>query len=588
MESRPLKSFKVNERRRLFTGGQSVWEAASIQTGAYKKRRRLPRTDTDSSASVSTWGHRELLSSSRYLVANFGPIRGAIFQMANYAVGSSYQVQYTGENREWGRQMEKAVAEHDKICDVRGNPYDFRTGLILSLVSIIRDGDSFNLLTENETAYPQFQAIPSHRVGWVSTGNMVESGQYAGRNICHGIILNEYGRPIAYRVYASPDTEDYVDVPADSVILEYRPEFTDQVRGFPWLSGAIYDLADIFDIREFIKTALKAEASITLVEHNEAGEAMPASAIGSALVGGTITPDATGSASTEPAVEYMDDSTIRYFRAGVGAKIEAPNSQRPSIQSQEFSREILRSAFESLGWPIEFYDPSALGGANVRMRVAQAKRTLEALQHIADRIAVSKHIYTIAKLIKRGDLPAQDDWWRITHKRPRDLTVDNGRDTKADLELYLKGIITLDELTGRMGNFWEETQDQLITERKRLVMRCAEEGIDPNDIQMRQANVSSADADGDDDSEGMDDGMDVERTKASVDAYGVAVRAGAITPNDQDEAHFRAALGLPAVNSNVARAWTDDRGVRRPITLAQPGVKSVPPNKGNDDEEETE
>jgi hypothetical protein len=319
---------------------------------------------------------------------------------------------------------------------------------------------------------------------------MVDSGTYKGRQICHGVILDDVGAPLAYRVFASANSEDFVDVPADSVVMEYRPEFTDQVRGFPWLSGAIHDLADIFDLREYVKTALKAEASITMIELNEAGEAMPSSAMGSALVGGLITPADDGGAKAEPPVEYFDDNTIRYFRSGSNSKVEAPNTNRPSVESQGFSREILRSAFESLGWPIEFYDPSALGGANVRMRVAQAKRTLESLQHIADRIATRKHLYSIAKLIKRGDLPEQPDWWRITHKKPRDLTVDNGRDTKADLDLYIKGIITLDDLTGRMGNFWEETQDQLIEERKRLVSRCAEEGIDPNDIQMRQANIA--------------------------------------------------------------------------------------------------
>ena len=499
MASNPVKTYRVNDRRRI-AGGQSVWEAASYFNphNPQKRRRRLPRVDTDSS-STTTFGHRELLSASRYLAANFGPIRGAILQMANYAIGNAFQVQYTGNDREWGREMERVIGEHDKICDFRGAPYDFRTGLILSLVSIIRDGDAFCVFTETANGYPQVQHIPAHRVGGCDGDGKVEGGQYDGKRIQYGMILDDYGRQLAIRVAgAFGDADEFVDVPANNVATEYRPEFLDQIRGFPWLSGAIYDLSDIFDLRDFIKTALKAEASITLVEHNEQGEAMPQSAIGSALVSGTVTPDATGSASTEPSVEYMDDSTIRYFRAGVGARIEAPNSQRPSIQSQEFSREILRSAFESLGWPIEFYDPSGLGGANVRLRVAQARRTVEALQQIAHRMATRRHLYAIAKLIKGKWLPPCDDWWKITHKCPRDLTVDNGRDTKADIELYLKGIITLDELTGRMGNYWEETQDQLILERKRLLTRCAEEGIDPNDIQMRQANVAIAPARPDD------------------------------------------------------------------------------------------
>ena len=52
-----------------------------------------------------------------------------------------------------------------------------------------------------------------------------------------------------------------------------------------------------------------------------------------------------------------------------------------------------------------------------------------------------------------------------------------------------------------------------------------------------------------------------------MDAYGVAVRAGAITPQFEDEASMREEAGLPAPSDAVRRAWTDDEGYRRPITL---------------------
>lgn len=54
--------------------------------------------------------------------------------------------------------------------------------------------------------------------------------------------------------------------------------------------------------------------------------------------------------------------------------------------------------------------------------------------------------------------------------------------------------------------------------------------------------------------------------KEVVDAFGVAVRAGVITPTLDDEEHFRQQLGLatPAV---VKEAWDEDGGFRRPITL---------------------
>lgn len=67
--------------------------------------------------------------------------------------------------------------------------------------------------------------------------------------------------------------------------------------------------------------------------------------------------------------------------------------------------------------------------------------------------------------------------------------------------------------------------------------------------------------------------MNGEQFKSLVDGYGVAVRAGAITPNEEDEKFFRDKLGM-AGNSNVASAWKKDKGVRRPITLVQEGVSA--------------
>ena len=52
-----------------------------------------------------------------------------------------------------------------------------------------------------------------------------------------------------------------------------------------------------------------------------------------------------------------------------------------------------------------------------------------------------------------------------------------------------------------------------------------------------------------------------------MDAYGVAVRAGAITPQIEDEEELRKEAGLPPMTEPVKRAWGEDEGYRRPITL---------------------
>jgi len=57
--------------------------------------------------------------------------------------------------------------------------------------------------------------------------------------------------------------------------------------------------------------------------------------------------------------------------------------------------------------------------------------------------------------------------------------------------------------------------------------------------------------------------------KLEVDAYGIAVRAGVLTPNRDDEEHFRKKQGLPPINKDVEREWKKQGGARAPITIQQ-------------------
>jgi lambda family phage portal protein len=67
-----------------------------------------------------------------------------------------------------------------------------------------------------------------------------------------------------------------------------------------------------------------------------------------------------------------------------------------------------------------------------------------------------------------------------------------------------------------------------------------------------------------------------EDLRDSLDAYGVGVRAGSLTPIPADEDFFRRELGLPAISAEGKSAWQKDHGVRRPITLAPPGGEGQP------------
>lgn len=68
-----------------------------------------------------------------------------------------------------------------------------------------------------------------------------------------------------------------------------------------------------------------------------------------------------------------------------------------------------------------------------------------------------------------------------------------------------------------------------------------------------------------------------DETRQSMETYGIAVRAGSITPQIDDEEQYRKDLGLPPMSEEAKEAWEQDKGVRRPITLVPSGGKPASP-----------
>jgi len=82
--------------------------------------------------------------------------------------------------------------------------------------------------------------------------------------------------------------------------------------------------------------------------------------------------------------------------------------------------------------------------------------------------------------------------------------------------------------------------------------------------------------------------IDTATLKGYCDAYGVAVRAGLLTPNPDDEAFVRKMFGLPEMNVDVRRSWQEAGGTRSPITIQPEGGEdeSLPESDSNQEADE--
>ncbi len=415
-----------------------------------------PTVAQDSRQSMTPYARTRALSLGRWAYSNVGYVKGAIDAMARYSFGSVGLIpQAQTSDESWNTASESYFREACKIIDVTGRFTLSEMQRILSK-AIDRDGDVGLVLTESSNGFPQIQMIEGHRIS--STGAKEEEKFF------DGVKVNASGRPIAYRV--SLDSKTFQVIPATNFIHLYDADRCDQLRGITALIHALNDIQDLQEIIGFEKMGVKASLAPGLVHYTSGGEdkLMPTTVSNGityeSLVGGMIP------------------------RLYEGEKLESFKSNRPTAGIEDFSKILIRNVALGMGLPVEFvYDPSSVGGAGVRLVVAQAQRRFEERQELfKTRLMGRIWGYTISKGIKRGELPKSSEWWKVAWQNPTKITVDAGRDATANRDDVRAGLRTYAEDFGERGMDWREQIEQAAREAAWIKEMAAKYDVEPDRI----------------------------------------------------------------------------------------------------------
>lgn len=537
---------------------------------------------------------------SDHLYANNGIVEGAICQKSMYAIGNAWLPVFQGEAKDWGQEIERWLREEwYPTSDVRGMNYDFVTNLYQGSVAIDRSGDCIEALIQSENGWPQIQMIPSRQVGgWGNGGSdeKVSGGRYDGAYIRNGVIIDRAGRPLAYR-HLGENRGEFDDIPADDIVHTFEPKWIDQARGFPLFTSVLEDWAMSHQSEEWEQQAMLIASAIGVNVYNEEGTAPEQE-------NDPLGITAQGSDPGDIKIKTMLGGLIRYMKANSGEKIEQFISGKPGQEWEAYQDRIVRKALAAANWSYSMvWKPDGTNGTVQRSELNKCKISVTDRQSLIGPRARRKVAWAVSVAIKNGIIPPypgkdRGGFMKWAFTLPERISIDEGRDRAQRRADNAAGLILDSTIVEQDGNTtYEEhalkrARDYATLELARRQVE-AETGVDipframkmftPNDQEDGQEpdNQNS-----DQDNENGGGNPEMESLKIEMDAYGVAVRAGAITPNDQDEARFRERMGLPAMNSNVSRAWREDKGVRRPITLAQEGATQADTQpKKNEDEE---
>lgn len=440
-------------------GNNSLYQGATQNTD----RKRIPALDFDVHRTVTNFGRRTMMTLGRWVYANFPAPRGAVREMAEFA-SSTFFPQFYGKNREWGRAVEDLLEQHDKIIDMAGPNYPMRVYRRNLIISCLRDGDMLTVLVKNEKGYPFIQCIPGHRIGSPLEMRVVAGGAYDGARIIDGVIVNEFNRPVAYRVVGDNpyDYSQYVDISARDCFLSFDPVYQGQLRGFSPVGAVAYHALDISETDGFERLKQKLAASIGLVEKNPVGEA-PTDVIQSDAQRAN---SAEGTAAVI-AKETVTDSgiSIRYFQStDPNSGLDAYVCNSPTDAQQAFRHTMMRDIFAGLDWSIDFsLDPTKIGGAPDRVLIDKLNRTIAALQDIILKPACTRidgHRVSCFMSPEQALMPFDPDWWKFDYQGPARLTADRKYDSQCNIEEEARGLKTRRKILAEAGEYIDDVDSE--------------------------------------------------------------------------------------------------------------------------------
>jgi len=411
----------------------------------------------------------QLLKKSRWLYNNLGVASYLIEHLAQRAVGTGIKPKPATADPQWNRIAEQAF--QDRACSEAfafdaSAQVNFYTAQSLILRQVAVDGDFFAqfLTTAEGAARVRF-------LGGETVGSTADSSERA----FDGVLLDKYGAPISYRVITDRAAGKFTDVPAADILHFRHVRRHGYPRGISWLHNAIINCHDLLEYLAYEKGSAKAGAQIAFaITSNEAVR----------LGGGLGSVNSGDNPPQDLTTETLYNGNL-IPKLKPGETIQSFRNEHPAGAFEPFIKTILGEIARGIGLP-----PEALmlntGSAGTEFRgvLEVAQNFLERLQQmLIDQFCRPFWKYWVWHEIQSGRLPYPgDDWWRVSFRAPKKITVDNGRDGRLYAQLLDSGYMSWEYYCDIHGLDANETENSIITGYLRRQQKCADLGLNPADV----------------------------------------------------------------------------------------------------------
>jgi capsid protein len=464
----------------------------------------------------------KLLSNLRNSFRN-NIITNAIVETLQTNVGKCKVQSKTGE-KDFDSAREKLFKRWSNEIEITGH----NLGNVLKLViqELALAGDCLIVLLKNG----KIQLVPSERICSSTNPEDRKSDEVSGCRI------NKYGAITHFRV-CGYDANGNVDkqkgnyvTARDGIFIKNQTRIG-SVRGIPMLAPAMNALQAIEEIHQSYTTKIKVNSLFACAITSNSPYDDRWSMNGH-------------DGSNRSSFTTLESGSLLMLEEG--EDIKEIDASKGTNEIEKFLLYLITFVASPIVGSIE----SLVGYSNATFassRVTKTQANFKFKQYremLEEQLLKRLFSWKTRKMQKFGDLPDDIDFNEYEDALSFNWTylpvLDSEKQANVDAKMIENNLISYTDLFAEKGKDFEEEVQQ-IAKDKLLLQQLMTNGKTESD-----GGTSM---------------------KEMVDAYGVAVRSGSITPQFKDEQHIREMLNLPTTEQPVQDAWEQDGGARRPITL---------------------
>ena len=434
-----LKRLEAKVQRELFSYNASV-----------TNRIYAPRTYGQPSESTQTTRSRVVMMwEARELVENVPQARAVSRKFGQYLTPHEYSP--TTGDKKYNDLVNEFFHDWCKRCDISGR-HSFKKLVQLAAEERPVDGDCGFAIRRFDGGL-KIQLIPATRIGNPNALG-AESDNYF-----QGVIVDEYGKPVAYRIYRVTREGVYFgaeDIAAENFTHYFDPFRIDQMRGITDFHCSERTIRMLNEILEAEKAGVRFASQQAALVFSDRGTANPRNLFQAGP------PNVTLPNGQEQQNEFSQVATIRYF--GNADRIELMPS-RPSNAFSGFIAHLMHEIAIGTGIPQGvLFGTEDYTGPSVRAEFAAADRVFARHQGVLqDKVLDPIKNAVLLDAIARGELAppplqqgetlvqalkrATKGEWRF----PAKLTIDVGRESRANMDENRQGAKSLQEIAASEG-----------------------------------------------------------------------------------------------------------------------------------------